>query len=478
VNAKHIEHPLEFLTEHYFGDPLNFVRDCFPWGQGLLADADGPEEWQVEVLIRLGQGSASPEEALQIAVASGHGVGKSALMAWIVLWFLSTRPHPQVVVTANTQNQLATKTWRELAKWSGLFEFGGLFQWTATRFCLRERPETWFAAAVPWSEHNTEAFAGTHEKHVLLLFDEASKIADPVWEVAEGAMTTPGAMWVVFGNPTRNTGRFRECFGRLRHRWFTLQVDSRTCKVTDKSRIDQWIEDYGEDSDFVRVRVRGVFPRAGETQFIPVDLAEAASTRQVLDKDLERAPRVIGVDVARYGGDRSVVLKRRGLRVEEIKRFRGVDNMTLAGITAREIVEFKPDAVFVDAGYGSGVIDRLRQLGFPVCEINFGGRAIKAKRYMNKRAEMWGEMREWLKAGGAIPDDRELRDDLTGPEYGFDAQDRIQLEKKDDMKKRGLASPDCGDALALTFAMPVQRAGDEDHGPDRNQDRQYDMLNY
>ncbi len=348
----------------------------------------------------------------------------------------------------------------------------------ATRFCLRERPETWFAAAVPWSEHNTEAFAGTHEKHVLLLFDEASKIADPVWEVAEGAMTTPGAMWVVFGNPTRNTGRFRECFGRLRHRWFTLQVDSRTCKMTDKSRIAQWIEDYGEDSDFVRVRVRGVFPRAGETQFIPVDLTEAASARQIPNKDIERAPRIMGVDVARYGGDRSVIVKRRGLATLPLMKFRGLDNMTLAGITAREIVEFKPDAVFVDAGYGSGVIDRLRQLGFTVHEVNFGGRAMKAKRYINKRAEMWGEMREWLKAGGAIPDDRELRDDLIGPEYGFDAHDRIQLEKKDDMKKRGLASPDCGDALALTFALPVQRAGDEEHDPDRNQSRHYDMLNY
>ena len=455
----------------FYSDPLGFVYFSFDWGKGLLKDYTGPDKWQAEILRDLGNGSLTPEKAIQIAVASGHGIGKTALIAWIILWFISTRINPQIVCTANTKTQLETKTWRELAKWHSLLKYEShrdMFDWTATKFYFTEMPATWCANAIPWSKEKSEAFAGTHEENVLILFDEASLIDDVIWEVTEGAMTTPGAMWVAFGNPTRNTGRFRECFGKFRHRWITRQIDSRTAAMTNKTQIDQWIQDYGEDSDFVRVRVKGQFPRASSMQFIPVDLVDAAMVRTYHEYDYAHAPKIIGVDIARFGDDQTVIQKRQGLSAWKPMKYRELDNMTVVGIVAQEIQSFKPDAVFIDQGAGTGVIDRLRQLGYDIIEVPFGS-ASSSKKYFNKRCEMWGLMKDWLIQGGSLPPDDDMRNDLIGPEYGFSSSDAIQLERKEDMKKRGLASPDCGDALALTFAHPVHlnRFEDKDiHRPE------------
>lgn len=465
----------------FFSKPTEFVYFAFPWGEGLLKDEAGPDDWQKDLLDELGRGSMTPEQAIQIAVASGHGIGKTAFIAWVILWFMSTRVNPQIVTTANTKTQLETKTWRELAKWHNLLKYPehrGMFEWTATKFYLKDRPATWAASAIPWSKEKSEAFAGTHDENVLVLFDEASLIDDVIWEVTEGAMTTPGAIWIAFGNPTRNTGRFRECFGRFKHRWITRQIDSRTAKKTNNAQIEQWISDYGEDSDFVRVRVKGQFPRASSMQFIPTDLVEASLGKVYHESEYMHAPKILGVDVARFGDDQSVIQRRQGLMAFAPKKFRELDNMTLAGVVANEIKDFKPDAVFIDQGAGTGVIDRLRQLGYDVIEVPFGS-SSSSKKYFNKRAEMWGLMRDWLTQGGALPDDQEILLDLIGPEYGFSASDAIQLERKEDMKKRGLSSPDCGDALALTFAHPVHVDRFEDRGFENLGNREaYDPFNH
>jgi hypothetical protein len=440
----------------WFNDPLRYVREAFDWGRGELAGHDGPDEWQVDTLSEIGKGTLSIAEALRIAVASGHGIGKSALVAWIILWAMSTRPHLNGVVTANTGTQLETKTWRELALWHKRAINAHWFQWTATKFYQVDHPQTWAVSAIPWSKDRSEAFAGTHAKHVLLVFDEASAIDDVIWEVAEGATTTPGAIWVAFGNPTKNTGRFRECFGKFRHRWITRQIDSRTARMANQAQLQQWIDDYGEDSDFVRVRVRGIFPRAGSSQFIGSDLIEAARARTFEQYDV-REPIVMGVDPARYGDDKSVIRFRAGrdARVVPPQVYRGIDTMQLVGHISHAIDRYQPAAVFIDGGgVGGGVVDRLRQLGYPVHEVQFGGSPRDSTKFANKRAEMWDDLREWLKTG-AIDNSQELADDLGGVEYGFDRNNLLQLERKEDMKKRGLASPDEGDALALTFAQRV-----------------------
>lgn len=457
-------------------DPLGFVLYAFPWGEGVLAEHDGLEPWQREELAIIGEAlkagasvSAAAQKAIQRAISSGHGIGKSAFVAWIILWAMSTLPDTRGVVTANTEAQLKGKTWAELAKWHRMCLCGHWFDCTATALIskLPGHDKTWRCDMVPWSERATEAFAGLHNKgkRVFLLFDEASAIPDAIWEVSEGALTDDNTeiLWVVCGNPTRNSGRFRECFGKFKHRWGTRQVDSRQVSLTNKAQIKQWIDDYGDDSDFVRVRVRGVFPRAGSNQLIASDLVEAARGKSLRADVYRAAPLIFGVDVARFGDDQSVLTKRQGLYAQAQIKWRGLDLMTLAGIVAQHIDKDQPDAVFVDmGGLGAGVVDRLHQLGYDqVIGVDFGGQAADTGQHANKRTEIWCSVRDWLKKGGAMPDDAELADDLTGPEYGFTGdKGQIVLEKKSDMKKRGLASPDSGDSLALTFAHPVARRAD------------------
>ena len=455
-------------------NPLGFVRYAFPWGQpgtALAGDA-GPEPWQCEVLEQIGQGLMSPAEATRLAVASGHGIGKSALVAWIILWAMSTVEDTRGVVTANTDGQLRTKTWPELAKWHRLAINRQWFSYTATALfsAWPGRARVWRVDAITWSENNTEAIAGLHNKgrRAFAIFDEASSIPDAIWETIEGALTDKDTelFWTVFGNPTRSNGRFRECFagGRFAHRWHPRQIDSRSVSMTNKTQIATWVKDYGEDSDFVRVRVRGIFPRAGSMQFIDSErIGEAVSRPLIADPT---AALVMGVDLARQGVDQSVIRFRRGLDARSIPalKFRIPDLMLVASRIMEQVNSHSPDAVFVDGtGMGWGVVDRLNQLGCPnVIGVNFGGRAERtdggeaAARYANKRAEMWGFMKEWVRSG-CLPDDADLVADLGNVEYGYDGSDALLLERKDDMRRRGLASPDDGDALALTFAYPVAK---------------------
>ena len=295
-------------------------------------------------------------------------------------------------------------------------------------------------------------------------------------------MTTPGAMWIAFGNPTQNTGRFRECFRRFRHRWVQRQVDSRTAKKADRRKIEQWIEDYGEDSDFVRIRVRGVFPRAGSNQLIPSDLVERALKRELELAEYEHAAIVVSTDVARYGDDQSVVLVRQGRKIHYARWYRelstvealgaawdavGTAHRTIEAIQwVRDELEREVDGIFVDAvGIGAGVVDALEAMGYDLIEVNAGERAMDPQKFFNRRAEMWWDILEWLKKGGSLrldgpahndPHTTEITDDLTGPLYGYSMESKIQLEKKEDMKDRGLPSPDFGDALAHSFYLEVE----------------------
>lgn len=457
-------------------DPERFVRFAFPWGEEdtELANEAGAREWQLAQLRFIGEAlkaGASAEGAIRIAVASGHGIGKSALVAWIILWALVSHPQTKVTITANTGDQLRTKTWPEVSKWFNLMICRHWFRLEATSIVARQGSyaKTWRCDAATWSENNTTAFQGLHNKgkRLVLIFDEASEIVDKIWEVAEGAMTDENTeiIWAVFGNPTVTTGRFRECFagGRFHKRWKANQIDSREVPGTNKVEFAKWIEDWGEDSDFVRVRVRGQFPRGGSMQFIDSEIVEAAAKREALSHI--RQPLIMGVDVARFGEDQATIYFRRGLDARTVppQKFRGLDLVTLAGKVAELAMFYNVAAIFIDeTGMGAGVVDMVRKMmpHLLVMGINNGG---KADRYLMgsdmpasayKGDEMWVAMRDWLKTG-AIPDDPELRAELTGRQYGYNPKTEIVLEKKDDMRKRGLSSPDNADGLALTFAYPV-----------------------
>ena len=467
---------IEELAE-FSSDPLGFVIFSFPWGEPdtELANRHGPEPWQEDLLhdlgVKLRSGEINVSEAIQLARTSGHGIGKSALVSWLILWAISTFEDTKGVVTANTENQLKTKTWVELAKWHRLFLGRGLFKFTATSLFSSdpEHEKTWRIDMVPWSERNTEAFAGLHNlgKRLLVVFDEASAIPDVIWETTEGALTDKNTqiIWAVFGNPTRNKGRFRECFpgGRFAHRWASAAVDSRTVSITDKEQISKWIADYGEDSDFVRVRVRGIFPRVDAESFIPYDLARAAVDREI---EPQKGAVVLGVDVGRFGDDPSVIYPRcgRDARSRPIEILPGIDTMALAGKVAASFLRHRAVVCFVDeGGVGGGVVDRLRMLRIPVIAVDFGSGADgtnpdDGSKYANKRAEIWGAVRAWL-PGASIPDIKTgehttLVDELSGPNYGLNVREEIQLESKKDMRKRKVPSPNVADALACTFALP------------------------
>jgi hypothetical protein len=458
----------------FASDPYAYAHYAYPWGSGELKDASGPRTWQCDVFGDIRDHLQNPEtrfQPLMVAVGSGHGIGKSAAISMLIDWAMSTCDDCKVVVTANTENQLRTKTWPEVSKWRRLSITSHWFKTTATAIAVNDPDHfsSWRADAVPWSDHNTEAFAGLHNqgKRIILIFDEASNISDKVWEVAEGALTDEATeiIWVAFGNPTRNTGRFRDCFYKFKHRWITRQIDSRTVDGTNKQQIAKWIADYGEDSDFVRVRVRGMFPRASDLQLIPTDWVAAAMKRDAAYTLADAL--VCGIDIARGGADNNVIKFRRGLDARTIPKIKipGSETRDTTRFIAKVctvVVEQKPDAVFIDStGVGGPIADQLRRLmpGVPIIDVNFACAAPDAH-YSNMRTYMWWKMRESIRAGLAIDDDPDLEAELTSPEYTHNARDQLQLEKKDDIKKRLGISPDDGDALALTFAMPVMKIKD------------------
>jgi hypothetical protein len=454
--------------------PYDFVFWAFPWQEieTALEDQTGPDTWQLKVLWDLQQGLIDIDIAFQIAIRSGHGVGKSAFFSWLVLWAISTCPGCRGRVTANTKEQLMRVLWGELSKWHQLFLARHLFKVTATAIFSSDSnlEKTWRIDAIPWSKDNPEAFAGLHNygKRLLFLFDEASAIEDIIWETMDGATTDAKTqiIWAVAGNPTRNNGRFRECWDRFAISpenpdgiWHTYQVDARSSKFSNKKLIDKWARAYGEDSDFFRVRVRGEFPNAATTQLIPMETILFAQRREVQSQSWE--PLILGVDIARYGSNDSVAQFRRGrdCRTVPMVRWHGLDIIESGHRIASLIAEHQPDAVFIDeGGMGVGVVDFIRSLGHSVFGINFGSAVSSLQAgfaVANKRAEMYVNLREWLRGGGCIRLDDDLQRELVSIEYHFNRKEEIQLMTKDDMKALGRPSPDWADALALTFALPV-----------------------
>lgn len=465
------------LTElgGYSFRPRAFVYAMFPWGQpGELEKKTGPEKWQDELLTylegKLAEGLARPEliiqNAIQIAVRSGHNIGKSALVCWLILWAISTMADTKGAVTANTEKQLRLKLWKELAKWHRLFLGKDLFKWTSTSLASTdpEHPE-WSIDAIPWSEDNPEAFAGLHNegKRALVIFDEASGITSNIWETIDGVMGEKDTelLWFAMGNPTRNTGRFRECFdtegqGQF---WKTFKVDSREVSFTNKDYIEKQIALWGVDSDHIKKRWLGEFPSSSAAQLISSEDIRAAMNRD--PQSFYGEPLIMGVDVARQGDDESVIFFRRGkdARTIPLLRYRGLNNVELGQQVAALKGLHNPDAIFIDGGgVGTGVIDFLRHLGHSPIEVQFGGAAsvpLGGDLAANKRAEMYLSLRTWLREGGCLPNDRDLLDQLIAVEYGHSKvkgkQDAIVLTPKDEMED----SPDIADAIALTFAFPV-----------------------
>jgi len=433
---------------YYAQHPGHFVRDV------LKAE---PDPWQEEALNALAAGR-------NVAVRSGHGTGKSADAAWAIIWRLLCFPHSVVPVTAPTQHQLQDVLWPELAKWIERAGLDNVLRWTATRVSVVGHERTWFAVAR--TSNQPERLAGFHNPYLLYVVDEASGIPQSTWEVIDGARTTAGAVVLAIGNPTQRSGGFFDAFHRHRKFWHCIHVSSADSPRVDPAWVEEMAQKWGRDSDIFRVRVLGEFPRGDADTFITVDLAEAAAMREVPAE----GPVQIGVDVARYGDSETVIVARQGLRVlwMECYRQRGVTEVTglvlAAARRAREQTGAAQVTVAVDdTGVGGGVTDGLRELArehrwLKVVPVNFGGAGDE--HYADTASAMWGRLRELL-AEIAIPNDDDLIGQLTTRRYRVTPKGKVQLESKEDLRRRGLPSPDRADALALAFWEPGGRSSPE-----------------
>lgn len=487
VNFAEIErNPLAAVQSdlaEYADDPLGFVMVAYPWGEGELAGEAGPRAHQRKLLRELGEHLRNPAthyRPFRKAKSSGHGIGKTAEISWLIHWGLSTFEDTKVIIMAGTGEQLKTKTQPEVAKWFRLGANSELFDVNVQSIKVRdEGHETqWRADFTTWSEENPQASAGAHNKgkRLIIIYEEAAGIPDAIWKTQEGALTDANTeiIWIAISQCTRSEGFFYEAvFGNQKHRWNPEVIDSRTVEGTNVEEINESITLYGEDSDHVRVRYRGLFPVAGDGKFIDLELVQKAQMASAIA--FSDDPLVAGVDFAFGGSDDNVIRFRKGQDARSIPPVKVKGSFTrdpavmkgkLTDVLTKTYNGEKISMMFVDGsgvgGNAGAVVAGVRNLGFQnIQEVNFGHDAIDNTHYVYRRDEMWGRMKDWLRDGGAIDDDHELAADLQKPILISDLKQRVKLEPKDLMKKRlskagsDSSSPDDGDALALTFALPV-----------------------
>lgn len=438
--------------------PAAMVRELF----GVT-----PDPWQEEVL------EAFPRTK-RIAMKASKGPGKSACLSWLAWNFLLTRPQPNIVATSISGDNLRDGLWKECAYWyskSPLLQ--AAFNITTTRIESKQDPRNWFMSARTWpksgtSEEQANSLAGFHAPYTLFLIDEAGGIPDSVMAAAEGALSTGIEVhMVIAGNPTHREGPlYRACTTEARL-WRVVTISSDPDDPQRSTRVSaEWareqIEKYGRDHPYVIVNVLGNWPPHSFNALIGDDEVAAAMKRMYRESDLGSYSRIIGIDVARLGDDQSVIARRHGLQAYPFIRRRNVESGQIgASLTNRIWGEFRADAAFIDGTGGFGLTwhDCLADLGRTTIPIGFAQKASQEQRYYNKRAEMYFELIQWIKSGGALPPEdadgsAEFKKALVNTTFTFKG-DRLLLEEKDDIKAKIGFSPDEADALALTFAEPV-----------------------
>lgn len=420
--------------------------------------------WQQWLFFRSVEWALAGKAARWISVRSGHGTGKSADVALLLLWFLFCFKDAQIPCTAPTSDQLKDILWKEIQLWLGRMkpEIRALYEWQDQYVRIVERPGTWFARARTGRKENPEALAGVHGKHILMLADEASGIHEAIFETMEGALTNKDIMVVLISNPTRLSGYFYETHNKNKRFWQCLHFSSQQSPIVATDYCQRWAEKYGVDSPQYAVRVLGEFPASEEDQFIPTDLFDAAASR-TFPPNLD-APRILGVDVARFGDDGTELVERQAQLIKHLKQRHGQDTMATVGDIMNELKKGKAErnpynVISVDdIGVGGGVTDRLRELQalgeiddqVRIIGVNVSEKPLNDKEFINRRGELWQDYKDWL-ATGSVP--ASLKDDSCGIHYSFDSRGRLVMEKKEDMKDRGLASPGKADAACLTFAV-------------------------
>ena len=438
------ENPFLQLAKRYGNDPVMFAREVL----GIQ-----PDEWQEEFLRVI----ADPRKR-RISVRSGHGVGKSTAVAMAAIWHVLWRVPGKVVMTAPTSAQLFDALFAEVKRLVREIKppFHDLLEVKSDRVELKGRNADCFISCRTSRAEQPEALAGVHSPHVLLIADEASGVPEAVFESAAGSMSGHSATTILTGNPTRNSGLFYETHHRLRDQWYTMHVSCVESPRVSDDFVEEMKLRYGENSPAYHVRVLGNFPPAEDDTVIPVHLIDYAMANQV-EIDEFTMP-IWGLDVARHGNDSSVLCKRQGPVVHPLKTWQGMDLMQLVGAVKVEYDTSppakRPVEIIVDSiGLGSGVLDRLRELGLPARGLNVSERPAAVGLYNNLRSELWFKAKEWLENRDVqLPKDDQLFAELAAPRYTFSSNGKIQVESKDSMKKRGLKSPDRADSFCLSLA--------------------------
>ena len=439
----------------YISDPVLFVREI------IHGDPD-PDQ---EAILR-----AIAVPGARVSVRSGNGCGKTATLAWIVLWFVCLHQDCKVPCTAPSSNQLFDNLWAEISKWRGQMEgyFAANLRQLSDRLEFIGREKTQFAVARTSVKERPEALQGFHATNLLFCLEEASGIPQEIFQVAEGSMSTPGARMIMISNPTRNDGYFYDSHHRDRAKWVTFTLNAENSPRVSKDEIARKAAKYGKDSNYYRVRVLGEFPLSSDDTMIPLEWVTSAIGRDIIVTQGAHK-RIAGLDVARFGDDACALIVRQGPQITFIDQWRQTDLMQTVG---KVVMAYRKsqlfDCVAVDMiGMGSGVLDRLKEQSIPCIGVNVADSpTMYPDLYMRMRDQLWWECREWFQKRGCRIDPKlcvanaygenlgdQLTAELTTIRYKIESSGKIKAEGKDEMKKRGLDSPNLADSLCLTFAV-------------------------
>lgn len=450
--------------DYYYDKPAAFFQDV------LFMD---PDDWQNEVLEDLAKHS-------KVSVRSGQGVGKTALEAGSIIWFLTCRPYSKVIATAPTMQQLYDVLWAEVAKWLNNSLIKDLLKWTKTKIYMVGDEERWFATAKTATK--PENMQGFHEDHMLIVVDEASGVADPIMEAILGTLSGFDNKLLMCGNPNKLEGVFYDSHNIDRDKYKTHKVSSFDSKRTSKENIQMLLDKYGENSDVARVRIYGDFPKGALDSLISMETVELAVKTEISKADIKNSEIFhIGVDVARFGDDSTVLVPRISNKAFPYKKYHKQDTMETTGNVlklAKKLMKKYPNLVkgiikVDDTGVGGGVTDRLKEvvkqdrLPYEIVPVNNGSSATDDY-YFNLGTQLWGHLKELLEENMTnniqdkevivqFPNDPVLIKELSNRKYKITSRGKLMLESKKEMKERGVGSPDVADALALAFYEPPTR---------------------
>lgn len=441
-------------------DPVKFVRDNF---------RVEPDAWQLDVLRAFNKNP-------RLAMLASKGVGKTTILAWLCWYFLATRTHPKIAATSISADNLSDGLWSEMSKWQQKSEFlKAQFEWTKTRIFNKDAPETWWMSARTWpkgasSEQQANTLAGLHADNIMFVIDESGGVPSSVLAAAEAALANDlgdsghDAKLIQAGNPTHLSGPLYNAWGKDRHMWHITEINSDPDNPKRSPRVSiEWakaqIEAFGRDNPWVLINVFGRFPPSSSNVLMGHDDVMEAMNRKLNKDDYMYSQKRLGIDVARFGDDSTIIFPRQGLQAHKWVVMRNARNNEIASRVIAAKNKWSGEVEYIDGtgGFGAGVVDIMIQRGFHPQEISFSSKPDNPK-YYNKRAEMWFRMAEWVKRGGSLPKDEQLLKELTTPQYDFQ-NGKLILQPKEIIKVELGFSPDIADALALTFTDEERATG-------------------